>query len=120
MQQALNFAQCVRSHGAPNYPDPNSSGVFVETPQNYTEFQLPGSAAAACNHLQPRKPVLSPAMQAKQFRANLALANCMHQHGYPNFPDSWGGGIHVDQFASLGIDVNSPQFNAAMKTCGWH
>jgi len=29
VQQALAFAHCMRSHGAPDYPDPNSSGVFM-------------------------------------------------------------------------------------------
>jgi len=67
---------------------------------------------------RPHKP-RTPAQRTRAARANLAFAACMHRHGYPNFPDSWGGGIHVGQFTSLGIDVNSPRFNTAMATCGW-
>ncbi len=120
LQQSLAFAQCMRAHGAPNFPDPNSSGVFVENPSNNADFKAPASARQACGHLLPKRKTLTPAQQASANRANLALAACMRRHGYPKFPDSWGGGIHVGQFTSLGIDVNSPQFNAAMKTCGWH
>jgi hypothetical protein len=28
LKQALKFTQCMRSHGVPNFPDPNSSGGF--------------------------------------------------------------------------------------------
>jgi hypothetical protein len=26
--QALRYAHCMRSHGVPNFPDPNSNGAF--------------------------------------------------------------------------------------------
>lgn len=119
LQQSLAFARCMRAHGAPDYPDPSSSGGFVQNPSNTADFKAPASARQACGHLLPKK-TLAPAQQASANRANLALAVCMHRHGYPNFPDSWGGGIHVGQFTSLGIDVFSPRFQTAMKTCGWH
>ena len=28
-QQALAFAACMRSHGVPNFPDPNNQGLFA-------------------------------------------------------------------------------------------
>jgi hypothetical protein len=119
-QQALAYAQCMRSHGAPSWPDPDSHGYFTMTPANSADFRAPASARQTCQHLLPKGKALTPAQQASASRANLALAACMRRHGYPNFPDSWGGGIHVGQFTSLGIDVNSPRFQAAMKSCGWH
>jgi hypothetical protein len=63
VQRALAFAGCVRSHGAPSYPGPNSSGVFIMTPQNATGF-----------HNE-----LSPAMRAQAYRANLPFARCVHR-----------------------------------------
>ena len=29
LKQALAFAVCMRSHGVPNFPDPNDQGVFT-------------------------------------------------------------------------------------------
>jgi hypothetical protein len=119
LEQALAYAQCMREHGAPNYPDPNSSGVFLVTPANNSEFKAPASTRRACGHLLPKAAPLTAAQQQQQDRRNLAFAVCMRRHGFPKFPDSWGGGIHVDQMIKLGIDVNSPQFAAALKACGF-
>jgi hypothetical protein len=119
LQQALAYARCMRSHGAPNYPDPNSSGVFLVTPANNADFNAPAPARRACGHLLPKAAPLTPAQQKQQDRKNLAFAGCMRRHGFPKFPDSWGGGIHVDQMIKLGINVNSPQFAAALKACGF-
>ena len=30
-QKTLAYAKCMRAHGAPNWPDPNSQGQFVKT-----------------------------------------------------------------------------------------
>ena len=122
LAQALAFAHCMRSHGAPNYPDPNSSGVFMVNPSDSARFDAPQSARAACHHLLPRKGQrLTLAQQEQQQRQVLAFAACMRRHGFPKFPDDEGGsdGIHIGHLLSLGIDVNSPQFAAALKTCGF-
>ena len=55
--------------------------------------------------------------QAQVYRANLPFTRCMHRHGIPEFPDSWGGGINIGRMQSLGIDTNAPQFSAALKAC---
>src|SRR5215470_11894922 len=31
LQIAIGYAKCMRSHGAPNWPDPNSQGQFLKT-----------------------------------------------------------------------------------------
>jgi hypothetical protein len=122
LAQALAFSHCMRSHGAPKYPDPNSSGVFMVNPSNSARFDAPQSARTACVHLLPRKgKPLTPAQQEQQQRQVLAFAACMRRQGFPRFPDDEGGsdGIHIGHLLSLGIDVNSPQFSAALKTCGF-
>jgi len=125
LQKALAFAQCMHTHGAPHYPGPNNDGVFIMTRQNAADFRgAPDSARQACSYLSrnmPRdgKPELSPAMQARVDRANLAFAKCMRRHGIRKFPDSWGGGINIGRMQSLGIDTNSPRFSAALTACGF-
>lgn len=118
LAQALAFAHCMRSHGAPNYPDPNGSGVFMMNPSNSSSFHAPQSARTACVHLLPRKGTpLTPAQQEQQQRKSLAFAACMRRHGFPQFPDGWSG--NVGQLLSAGIDPNSPQLNAALTKCGF-
>ena len=115
--QALAFAHCMRSHGAPNYPDPNSSGVFLVNPSNHARFDAPQSTRAACQHLRPGKgQPPSQAQQEQQQRQQLAFVACMHRHGFPQLPDGWSG--NVGQLLSAGIDPNSPRLNAAMTKCG--
>jgi hypothetical protein len=117
LAQALAFAQCMRSHGAPDYPDPNSSGVFMVNPSDSSKFDAPQSTRAACAHLLPRKgKSLTPAQQAAQQRQKLAFVACMHKHGFPQLPDGWSG--NVGQLISVGIDPHAPRLSAAFTKCG--
>jgi hypothetical protein len=53
----LAFAQCMRSHGVPNFPEPaNSSESFhISGHLNGNGFPGPmGRATSACRHLLPR------------------------------------------------------------------
>jgi hypothetical protein len=117
-QKAVAYAQCMRTHGAPRWPDPNSQGVFISTLTNRGDFHAPASADRACRHLLPNGGVLTPGQQQKLVSAGLKFAACMRAHGFPGFPDSGRGpGINPGQLQKLGIDVNSPQFQAASRAC---
>jgi hypothetical protein len=117
LAQALAFAHCMRSHGAPNYPDPNSSGAFMVNPSNHTRFDAPQNTRAACAHLLPRNgQPPSQAQQEQQQRQALAFVACMHRHGFPQLPDGWSG--NEGQLISAGISPNSPRLNAALTKCG--
>ena len=52
--QPLAFSHCMRSHGVPSFPDPDSSGVWpksqVELAAGNPRFQ---AATQACGHLLP-------------------------------------------------------------------
>jgi hypothetical protein len=118
LAQALAFAHCMRSHGAPNYPDPDSAGGWDMKPSNSASFRAPQSARTACVHLLPRKGgPLTPAQQAQHQRENLEFDACIRRHGFPGFPDGWSG--NVGQLISAGIDPNSPRLNAALTKCGF-
>jgi hypothetical protein len=119
VQQALAFAHCMRSHGAPNFPDPDSSGgIVIKKSLMEPSFNAPRSARAACVHLLPKYGLtLTPAQQEQHQRQQLAFAACMRRHGFPQFPDGWSG--NVGQLISAGIDPNSPQLNAALTRCGF-
>lgn len=113
--QELKFANCMRHHGEPDFPDPNSNGVFSLNgiDSNSPQYQR---AQEACHKLIPEGHPISPAEQAKLLAKGLAFANCMRRHGVPNFPDPSGSGRGVS-FSIRGVNPNSPQFQSAEKTC---
>ena len=122
----LAFAQCMRAHGVPNYPDSglavgigsgsggstqSGSGINPQSPQ----FQ---AALQACRHLLPNGGQITPAQQKQQEGQLLKLAQCMHAHGVPDFPEPNGKGqIPVPATPGSGLNPNSPQFQAAQKAC---
>ena len=121
LAQALAFSRCIRSHGVPNFPDPDSAGGFpMNRSQQSSDSHAFLSAKAACNHLYPnmgKGQGADPAQQAAQQRHALLFAACMRRHGVQNFPDGWSG--NVGQLISAGIDPHSPQLNAALTKCGF-
>jgi hypothetical protein len=117
LAQALAFAHCMRSHGAPDFPDPNSSGVFMVNPSTSARYDAPLSTREACAHLRPgkgRPP--APAAPAAQQRRELAFVACIHRHGFPQLPDGWSG--NIGQLISAGIDPHSQRLSAAFTKCG--
>jgi hypothetical protein len=52
LSQLLQFARCMRSHGVPNFPDPDSVGLRV--PHDMTQLPQYQRAYQACDSLLPR------------------------------------------------------------------
>jgi hypothetical protein len=124
-QPALAYARCMRSHGEPGFPDPDSQGGFDKTAVVRTFRQTSNSvvlsASRACQHLMPQglgpqRPQLS-ASQQQQLQADvLKAAKCIRSHGVPNFPDPT-----VDSYGHInvggGVNPESPQVKAALQAC---
>jgi hypothetical protein len=121
LAEGLAYAQCMRSHGVSNFPDP------VATPSGGYGFRMPlgpnridphsvayVAAQEACKSLLPQwwtGPQLSPAQQ----QAWLDWAKCIRSHGVPDFPDPKFSGSQV-QVSSVG-GSSSPQVQSAMDAC---
>jgi hypothetical protein len=94
--KALAFSKCMRSHGAPGFPDPTSQGTITVT-QALLNNPLIQLAAPNCKNLLPRGAVQLPAaLQRKLATQALQYAACMRSHGVPNFPDPT---IHGDSIS---------------------
>lgn len=112
----LAHAECMRSHGLPDFPDPGPIHIDVRThPDLDPASPVFVAAQKACLSLEPAGPTgntVSPQLQA----AALAYSACMRSHGYPNFADPVfdSRGEHV---AINGIDTDSAQFQNADKSC---
>jgi len=118
---AVAFAGCMRSHGVPDFPDPNAQGAIQVTGLNTgsATFQ---AAVNACRHLLPNGGQPTPAEQTKAMAQALRFSQCMRSHGITGFPDPQsvaGGGIRIAIRAGQGSNLNptNPQFQAAQKAC---
>lgn len=129
--KALQFAQCMRSHGVPNFPDPSGGRIDLQvqkspggTTVNGVQVYGPAfqSAIKSCQSYLPNGGHPTAAQTAKAKTQALAMARCMRSHGVPNFPDPQfqtgpNGGVGV-RIGGAGINPNSPAFQTAQKDCG--
>jgi hypothetical protein len=120
-QSALAYASCMRSHGVPDYPDPNSNGLSVSNGNLGVSQATMNAADHACSHLLPNGGKLTPGQTQQALSQLLKFARCMRSHGVPNFPDpanhQGAVGFHVTKGQQGGIDPQSPQFQAAQRAC---
>jgi hypothetical protein len=121
----VKFADCMRSHGVPNFPDP---GPSREMPISRSPaFQ---SALKSCQRLLGGDLASGP--PSAQARARLLqIADCMRRHGLSQFPDPRAGpppstltgysvilgmGGYMLAIPSA-IDPRSPGFKQAAAAC---
>lgn len=122
--KALAYAQCMRSHGIPNFPDPtvqdnaHEKGVGFSVPGSLTNSPQYKTAAKACQK-QTGFGHPNPAVLQAMMADALKFSACMRSHGITNYPDPVenGHGIQMGPGPGSGIDTSSPQFKAAQKAC---
>ena len=113
-EQALAYARCVRSHGVPLWPDPESSGAFDKS--KLTPGQLGvgnvqiAAAQRACRALVP---TYSATPQPHVLAQALQFSRCMRAHGAASFPDPESNGAIVIPHAM----ESSPAYLAALHFC---
>jgi hypothetical protein len=114
---ARAYSACMRSHGVPNFPDPDENGrLLVKGGVDGMNTPQGRKAAQACAHLQPNGGRLTAAQETKDLQAFLTYARCMRSHGVPRFPDPKpGGGLQIGP--KVGVDPSTPQFQAAQAAC---
>ena len=85
----LLFAQCMRSHGVDNFPDPTGNGKFPTSEQLGVSNSQLAAAEVACVHLLPvGTNDRYPAAQRTQILSSmLRFSGCMRSNGVPNWPD---------------------------------
>ncbi|MGO9899940.1 MAG: hypothetical protein ACLP0J_09650 [Solirubrobacteraceae bacterium] len=130
----ISFADCMRSHGVPNFPDPSSAGGGVQFSGYGINSQSPAfrSAQSACQKLMPGGIGAPVGVSATRIGQGLKIAACMRAHGLRTFPDPatsppstppagkamiLGGPDGV--FSLSASMVQSPAFKQAAATCGF-
>jgi hypothetical protein len=135
---AVAYSACMRAHGVPNYPDPDSDGQLPKTgPQllgvSSSQYQV---AQQDCQHLLPTGGSLQqqehqcmensdcpPTLVQQMMVGDLKLARCMRSHGVPNFPDPTNGGpsgpiFNITKSGISDAASHSSQFEAELTECG--
>lgn len=117
---AVGYSRCMRSHGVPNFPDPDSSGQIqkVTGQQVGVSETVLDSARTACQSLWPYQSEQQGPPQSVS--DDLKFARCMRAAGLPKFPDPTSGshGAYFDISVSAdGFDPHSPQILAKANSC---
>ena len=131
----IEFSACLRAHGLPHFPDPQSEAAGGGFPSGSLGPYINRSATSdfALNDYTPQFQaaekhcsslaraslfILSPAqIQAQtqqEVKQGLATVACLRKHGFPDMPDPGAQGAVM---IPSSIDMNSPQYRAAAKLC---
>lgn len=115
VEKLVDYAQCIRENGYPEFPDPNPDGgfQFLIKRGSATSFQ---AAQEACRDKLPSGFLQGrQAASPEQLEAQVAFAGCMRDKGVSDFPDpSPQGGFDVN---NPNLDLNTPQVRRAMEAC---
>jgi hypothetical protein len=122
-QKAVKFAECMRSNGVSEFPDPGASGSFTidgivngsSLNPNTPTFK---QAISACRGLEPAGFAGSK-WSAQQMQAALEFAKCIRANGVEDFPDPVNGQPLVDtnRIPSAATESGMSTLNAAMRKC---
>ena len=122
--QAVKFAECMRTNGVREFPDPDASGqLTVDGVANRSSLDTSGAAfqraITACRELQPAGFTGSKRSPEQQ-RAALKFAQCMRDNGIKDFPDPTEDGPIIDTSRMPGSPgaLSIPGFRAAQEKCG--
>jgi hypothetical protein len=121
---ALEFANCMRAHGVPNFPDPGTPAGNVVDPGS----PAVKTAGATCQKLEPNNPQPSRKPTEARIRAAFAVARCMRAHQVSGFPDPTltqppSGANVIDDAGVMFVlppsfTLNSPAVQRASGACG--
>jgi hypothetical protein len=113
------YAQCMRAHGIPNWPDPTADGGFPIPKGKFNARAYP-SAMKACQHLLPvRRPTGGAGTSnEQQLAASLKFARCMRAHGEVHFPDPVvEGGQPGQAMSGYGFMSDTASYHRAYAAC---
>jgi hypothetical protein len=123
LSQGVKFAQCMRSNGISNFPDPPSSGQFtIDAIANGSGVDTTSAvfqqALVACKALEPAG-FTGTTRSAQQQDAALKFAECVRANGVPDFPDPTADGplIDTNRIPSANTPGGRSALHAAMQKC---
>jgi hypothetical protein len=120
------YAQCIRDHGIPNYPDPVvDSGRLAMPPDadgGSAKQALQGNQAAqdACRSILDRLPASARKDHPptpEELQQMLRFSQCVREHGVPEWPDPTNDGVFPIIGTPLEGEGKSARTVAAFQAC---
>ena len=122
-QKGVKFAECMRSNGVSQFPDPGASGkLTIDAVANGSSLDTSTpafkQAISACKDLEPAGFTGSK-RSSQQQQAGLKFAQCIRENGVPDFPDPTPNGPLVDtnRIPSSATSSGMSILHAAMQKC---
>jgi len=114
---ALKFARCMRSHGVPQFPDPQNPGGFSSAAIDDLNTSSPAfnSATNMCDRLLPNEGQPTSAEFEQAVVDGVKVARCMRAHGI-YFPDPGISGSHLT-LDLTNVNTDSPRFKQVGDFC---
>jgi hypothetical protein len=128
----VKVAQCMRSHGVSNLPDPTAA-VAGQAGGGFSIQMSPGSSTITINGISVSRPAYPTAAKTCHLsgaivpvgltgameQQMIAKAHCLRTHGIPNLPDPTFGpnGRGVKFSPPAGFNPQSPAALEAAKAC---
>jgi hypothetical protein len=117
----LAYANCMRAHGVPGFPDPTEEGDkrAVVSALKAVSSSRAQAAERACLDVNGGSPGSGQSAAQSQARVPvlLAFARCMRTHGFPSFPDPANGQLTRHMLTDTGIDLYQPALLADADAC---
>ena len=120
--ELVAYTHCMRTHGLPGFPDPDTSGTILKSeirPLVASPAFRP--AQTACQHFMPNGGLGAegPARATRPPLADeLSFANCMRSRGVSRFPDpNAQGQLTIEMVQGQGIDIHSPAVLQVVQAC---
>ena len=118
-QKAVAYSQCMRAHGVPGFPDPQSNGAILTGPQDHLAQGSPSFVAAilSIKQLPPKSTPFTTPLHRPVTARSLKYSHCMRAHGLPDMADPVVNASGIELAMPNGIKPNSPVFQAAQRAC---
>jgi hypothetical protein len=122
-EQGVKFAECMRSNGVSDFPDPAASGkLTIDAIANGSSLDTStptfNQAIRACQKLEPAG-FMGSQRSSQQQQAALRFAQCVRRNGVNDFPDPLPDGPLVDtnRIPSAAEPGGMGMLRAAMQKC---
>lgn len=122
-EKAVKFAECIRTNGVTEFPDPGASGkLTIDAIANGSSLDTSTpafkQAISVCKDLEP-PGFMGSKRSSQQQDAALKFAQCIRENGVTDFPDPIPNGPLVDtgRIPSAAAPGGMSILRAAMQKC---